>query len=179
MSTLGLCMNLLNTPVSQYGRLDFTSLCVYKGRMLAGCESGLYGIQGDSDFDSEDIYSMFEIPSTDLGTKKPKKVRSIFITGWMMGSLRLTVLYDNKVGNVSYTIPATGTMQEETIRVPVNSDEVGRYIGLRIDNMEGADYSIDSIDMLILPTVYTPKTPGFIGRGDVEIPIITGEASGT
>jgi hypothetical protein len=177
MKTLGLCLDTVGVALSQYGSYDFNSLCVFEGKLLAGSDLGLYQCTGEVDADAVDIASIFTFPSTDAGSKKQKKIRQVVISGWWAGELKIAVLYDEVSGGY-YTIPPTGAMQEQTVTVHINSEDYGRYIGLSIENVGGADFSIDSIDMMLIPTVLLPKSSLVLGRGKSLIPYVTGAGTG-
>jgi len=138
--------------VSQYCDYDFNSLC---GKLAAGPE-GIFTLD-DADTDNDvAIDSIVELPLTDFGISNQKRLRSVYFGYEAEGSLKLTVTNDE--GNErEYTLEATTNTQHGG-KVSINRNGKGRYWQLKIENVEGCDFSIDSIE--VIPVILGRKPSG-------------------
>ena len=148
--SLGLSMCLNNLTVSQYCRYDFDSLC---GKLAAG-KDGIFTLDDAEDDAGVTIDSIVELPLTDLGVSYQKRLRSIYVGYETKGSLLLKVS-DNEGNERDYTLVANSSKQHGG-KVSVGRDGKGRYWQLRIENVNGCDFSLDMIEIIpiILRRVY-------------------------
>ena len=144
---LSMCLN--NFAVSQYCGYDFDSIY---GKMAAGKE-GIYVLDSANDDDGSRIDSIVELPLTDLGISNLKRLRNVYIGYEANGSLKLKVLNDE--GNErEYVLKNDGGLQQGG-RIPIGRDGKGRYWQLRLENVEGCDFSLDTIE--IIPIILRRK----------------------
>jgi hypothetical protein len=169
MITLGIALNTGNLAPSQYAGLNFNSLCVFNGEILGAGETGLFELTGEDD-NGTDIVAFFQVPSTDLGIPKIKKVRSLITSGYTEGNLSITVIIDNDE-ETEYTIVAFGSMDTGSVKVDLNSDDEGRFVGLLVENINGADFSIDAMDLLVLPTLREPAAKSIVAKHRGNFPL--------
>jgi len=146
MSRLGLRMNTVNASVSQYIGLDFVSLAVFNDTLIGGGTSGIFTFSGDTD-NGTDISSDFKTFSTDLGVPNEKRMRRLIIFGQMEGDLEVYPVVEDDEGEV-HTIDAEESMFQRKYVVPVNRDNQGMSVGVRIANKNSSYFLIDSIDVL-------------------------------
>ena len=150
LKSLGLSMCLNNLAVSQYCRYNFVSLC---GKLAAG-KDGIFTLDDAEDDAGVTIDSVVELPLTDLGASYQKRLRSIYVGYEAEGSLLLKVSNDD--GNErEYTLATTSNNQHGG-KVSIGRDGKGRYWQLRIENVNGCDFSLDMIEIIpiILRRVY-------------------------
>jgi hypothetical protein len=176
MITLGIAMETENFSPSQYANFNFNSLCMFNGVMLGAGADGIMELEGDTD-NGVNIRAFFQLPSTDLGAHNQKKVRSLILSGEQKGHLKLTLVADN-TNNTDYYVDLNGVMAQGSVKVDLNSDDIGRFVGLLVENIDGADFSIDVIDVLVLATVMEPATHFILGRNKVVFPVYTGTGTG-
>lgn len=171
MIALGLALNLENFAPSQYAGLNFNNLCVFNGEILGSGETGLMELTGDND-NSTIIEAFFQVPSTDLGIPKIKKVRSLHVSGYNKGNLIITVIFDNDEES-EYVISPNGELDESSMKIDLNSNDEGKFVGLKVENVNGADFSIDTMDLLVLPTIREPATKTVAGKHKVTSPLFS------
>ena len=146
-SSLSVCLK--NLVVSQYCRYDFNSLC---GKLAAG-EEGIFVLDNSETDNGVTIDSLIELPLTDFGTSYQKRLRSVYIGGEAQGNLKLIVSEDEGDEREYSLEPLDGKQQGG--KVSINRDRKGRYWQLKIKNVEGCDFSLDSIE--IIPVVLGRK----------------------
>lgn len=96
--------------------------------------------------DDSEIDASFKTVSTDFGISNPKRGRFLYIGYEADGDLSLDV-YADEVHVGTYSIPA-GKTGQQYYRVPLNRTAYGRYWEFKFSNVDGADFSIDSVDVL-------------------------------
>ena len=134
----------------------FTSMCKFGGSYLGVSSSGLFSLGGD-DLDGSVIDSYFEPITTDFGIANDKRMRFVYLGFECSGKLTLVITVDEKTER-SYNITPKKTGQQR-IRVAIGRDGAGRYWNFRIKNVNGCDFSIDSID--ILPIILPQRFDGY------------------
>ena len=172
MRTLGIALNTEIDAPSQYMGVDLNSLTVFGDKIIGAGETGVMELSGDTDNGTE-ITAFFQVPSTDLGIPQQKKVRSVILSGYQHGNLDVTIICDNDE-KTEYRINLTGPLDQSTIKVDLNSDDIGRFIGLLVENVEGSDFSIDVMDLLVLATALGPVVSTILGKHKVSFPLFTG-----
>ena len=155
---LGLSVCLNNLAVSQYCNHKFDSMVKFGGKYLAAGRDGIFTLDDAETDGGATIDSIVELPLTDFGISHQKRLRSIYIGYETEGSLKLTVTNDE--GNErEYTLTAlkTGNIQHGG-KVSVNRDGKGRYWKLKIENVNGCDFSLDMIE--VIPVILWRKPSG-------------------
>lgn len=175
MITLGIAVNTEVMAPSQYASMDLNSLCVFNDKVIGAGETGIMELSGTSD-NGTNITAFFQVPSTDLGIHQQKKVRSVILSGYQHGNLDITVICDNDE-KTEYRVSLDGPIEQSTVKVDLNSDDIGRFIGLLVENVNGSDFSIDVMDLLVLATALGPVVRTVLGRHKVNFPLFTGEGS--
>ena len=146
---LGLCTELSLLAVTQYAGFNFDSMCKL-GDVYLGCNArGIFELDGSTD-EGMDIDAFFELPTTDFGLSKQKRIRKVYLGYEASGSLVLEVKDDED--NVrKYTLEAAlSDNREHSAKIPVGRDGKGRYWSFKIENVAGCDFSVDSIDASIV-----------------------------
>lgn len=152
---LGLCLNLKGGQLSQWANYNFNSMAKIGGRYVGAGESGLMQLNtGDNDAGTM-IEAFFELATSDWGMPEQKRVRSWYVGYEADGDLILTAKDDG--GNErSWTLePIFSDNQQNGTKVWGARDGKGRYWMVRIDNVNGSDFSVD--DIKILPIVLGRK----------------------
>ena len=155
---LGMCAELSLLAVTQYAKFNFESMCKL-GNVYLGCnEDGVFELTGDKDNDT-DIDAFFELPATDFGVPNQKRIRRAYLGLEASGQLVLEVKDDdNNTRRYPINVPLKDLRQHSTT-VPIGRDGKGRYWGFKIENVNGSDFSIDSIDVAV---TLLAKKPGKI-----------------
>lgn len=147
MSRLSLSMNTSNAAVGQPGNLPFVSYVVIGGKLYGSSPNGIFLMEGDTDNGTE-ILAFFKTFSSGLKTAFKKRVRTIFVSGNTKGDLSITPVNDNDEGG-QYLVSPLGTTYFRGHRVAINRDERGFYIGVKVANVDGADFCINDISILV------------------------------
>ncbi len=147
--TLGIRMHTQNNALSQYTVFPFNSMCMFNGVALAAGADGIYQIEGNLDKTAK-ISASFKTVTSDFGAPNQKRFRKVYLGCEANGELRLTV--SNDEGNErSYILSPiqSGNLQHKNV-VPIGRDGKGAYWNVKIENIDGADFSVDSIDALLV-----------------------------
>lgn len=149
---LGLVVHFDNSRgLSQYLGWPFTSMAQIGDTYFGAGPDGLYQIGGDTD-DGVDIDCRIETPTFDGGAVNQKRIRSIYLGGKFSGEMILTAL-DDEDNEREYAVGSPEASNQRSLKVPVGRDGKGRYWQVRLENEDGADFSVDTIDvnLLVLP----------------------------
>jgi hypothetical protein len=155
---LSLCLGLERVAPTQYRNYNFNSMTKFGDVYLGANSSGLFALDsGDLDA-TDDIEAFFELVTSDWGVPNQKRIRKMHISYETNGDLMLTVKDDD--GNQrNYMIdPIHLANKQHTVEVPIGRDGKGAYWMIRIDNVNGSDFSIDRIQ--VVPVVLGGKPSG-------------------
>lgn len=147
MSRLSLSMNCSNTAVGQPGNFPFVSYAVIGGKLYGASPNGIFLLEGDTD-NGTSISAFFKTFSSNLGIAFKKRIRTIFLSGNTKGNLNITPVLDNDEG-AQYLIDTQQTLYFRGHRVTTSRDERGFYIGVKIANVDGVDFAINDVDVLV------------------------------
>jgi hypothetical protein len=181
--TLGLCLDTLAVAPSQYAGLNFDSLCEFQGKLIGGSDAGIFSVQ-DPDAPDDygvDITSYFQLASSDFGLPNQKKIRKVALSGLLSDPLYVTVWFDNGAFTAT-DFSVHSPVSQHTIEFLFDADQLGKYIALRVDNIAGGDFAIESIAAMILPTVFKfidEQSGTQTGRAKVAVPSKTIVGAGT
>ena len=168
---LGLCMELSLLAPTQYANYNFDAMCKF-GDVYLGCnELGIFSLEGETD-NNVHIAAFFELLLTDFGIPNQKRIRKAYLGYEASGSLVLEVKDDDD--NVRrFTVGAAlPNQRQHGVRVPVGRDGKGRYWAFRLENVEGCDFSVDSMDVLV--TVLAKKSGKTdVNAGRFRLPMLT------
>ena len=143
---LTLCINLANMAVTQYCDYNFNSFCEIDGKYYGATDDGIFELAGDTDA-GEDIDAWFELPMSDFGINNVKRLRRIYLGYEATGDLTIKVK-DNEDNERLYPLGNIALDKQVGGEVTIERDQLGRYWGLRIDNVRGAYFAVDSIEVV-------------------------------
>lgn len=156
MSNVTICYNLKINGLTQYTNFDFNSMCRFNGQTLAASDGGLFVIDSGDDDDGTDIDAYFELPRSDFGSAYQKRIRSGYAGYESSGTLNIKLATDE---GTAVTLPLSPTRSgQHGGRFPGRRDTKGRYHTIRVENVDGCDFSIDRID--IIPVILNRKPSG-------------------
>ena len=141
-------VNLSNLSITQWCDYDFNSFCKIGDSYFGASESGIFELTGDDD-NGTDIDAFFELILSDFGISNMKRIRSIYVGGEANGGLTLT-LKDDENNSRTYILNLTSGNKQSGAKVNVGRDGLGRYWQTRIDNIGGAYFAIDAIEVLAI-----------------------------
>ena len=147
---LSVALNLRRLALSQYGEFNFESMTVFGGVALGVNSDGLYSLFDADDDNGTNIDAIFETVTTDFGVPSKKKLRRAYIAGETSGNIVFKFKADD--GDYkSYTLtPAQLSQLQHRCRLHLQHTQRGNYWMLRVENVDGCDFSIDSVDILTI-----------------------------
>lgn len=136
--------------LSQYSGFNFNSFGKFGDVYLGFNEDGIYELGADdTDDDGDNIDASFEIATSDLGTSKQKRIRSVLIGYETSGGLKLKLKNDGKNERQYIISQIIGGQLQEGHKIGIGRDGKGRYWTFTVENVNGADFSIDSIEAMV------------------------------
>lgn len=141
-------INLSNLAITQYCDYPFNSFCKIGEKYYGASDSGIFELTGDDD-NGTNIDAFFELILSDFGISNMKRIRSIYVGGEANGGLTIT-LKDDENNSRLYTLNLTSGNKQSSGKVAVGRDGIGRYYQVRIDNIGGGYFAIDSIEVLAI-----------------------------
>jgi len=155
---ISVVMDLEGKALSQYVDFDFNSMCEFNGMYLGAGENGISVLGGDDD-NGADIDAFIETPMTDLGDSNQKRLRMAYVGYESTDELELAVAMDEVLNDRSwrtYTLkPNKRGLSQEGGRRSIGRDGRGRYFTVRIKNVEGCDFTLNTLEFV----------PVLVGRG--------------
>jgi hypothetical protein len=155
---LGLCVELTGARASQYVGYDFNSMCRFGDVYLGAGDDGLMVLDSGQLDAGEKIDAFFELPTSDFGIENQKRLRSAYLGCETNGELMLTIKDDDGTERSYLVSPIHSGNHQHMIKVGIGRNGKGRYWMMRIDNVNGADFSIDSLT--IVPIVLNRRPAG-------------------
>lgn len=152
---LGLCLQLEISALSQYANYNFNSMCKFNGAYLGANESGIFTLDSGGLDDTTDIEAFFELITSDWGMEHQKRIRSLYVGYETNGNLMLTVKDDDGNQREYLLEPNHVDNQQHSSKLPGDRNGKGRYWMFRVDNVNGSDFSVDSIK--VLPVILNRK----------------------
>ena len=143
-----LAVQLENLAPTQYQEFNFASMCALGDTWIGGNEDGLYELAGDDD-NGTGITAQVEFLRSDFGLENQKSILLAQVSGEGSGGLRLTFKAgENREFSVDFVLEKE---LQDGVKVYGTRDLVGQYWELRLENIGGAAFSVDKID--IFPSV--------------------------
>ncbi|MDR1076354.1 MAG: hypothetical protein LBL59_08700 [Xanthomonadaceae bacterium] len=154
-------LNTESKGLSQYTHFPFNSFAQIGGRYYGAATTGLYRLEGD-DYDGAPIESRIRLGLSAMGTRREKRVPEAFIGYRSDGTLLMRVMtIDERIGEKVESVYKLDPCSAANIRE--NRFKFGR--GLKsvdwdfvIENVDGADFDLDSIEFR--PVVLDRRTRG-------------------
>lgn len=171
MITFGIKFNTKLRALTQLANFNFNSICVFNGNLIGSNESGIFVEGGNLDNNST-ILAFFRLFSSDFGLLRNKNIRSITTSG-VYKQIAVTTVIDNEE-NMTYTSPGDAILEQKTTIFNTSHDDQGKYIGIKVANVNGSDFSIDEIGAAIGPTQKVSHHEACIGRSKMILPILGG-----
>lgn len=153
---IGIRMNRNTGALSQYLGFDFNSLCVFSGKVLGVNDDGLFELTGDTD-NGADIDAFVELPTTDFGSEKQKRVRCGLVGYEADGDLTVTVTLDETTAQSATLSPKKAGSVEQSVKVPLQRTLPGRYVMTRIDNVDGSNFALDAVSLDLVELGRKPR----------------------
>lgn len=164
-STLALRINTKLAALSQYSNFNFHSVCYYNGVLLGANNGGIFRVDQEDDL-GESINAFFEIFGADFNSNYRKFIRSSTISG-VFDRIRVSVVADS-TECPSHDSLYDATVEQKSVSIDMNKDDRGKYIGMKISNIDGSDFSIDGVSLVAgLVQKYSPSE-AIVGRSKLN-----------
>lgn len=145
---LTLCLGLERVAPTQYLKYNFNSMCKFGDAYLGANSSGLFTLD-DGDLDgSDEIEAFFELVTSDWGIPNQKRIRSMYVSFESNSDIQITVRDDEENERIYILEPIHIDNKQHTQKVTIGRDGKGTYWMIRIDNINGSDFSIDRIEVI-------------------------------
>lgn len=144
----GWAVNLDTGAPSRYMGLPATSMFQHAGKTYVTNAAGVYELTGGSDA-GQPIRASVTLPRSDFSDGHEKRVPWVYVGARTAGPLVLKVITDSP--SVRYYAVTSGGASMQGYRVQIGKGLKSRYWQFRLENKAGADFDLDSIE--ILPTV--------------------------
>ena len=135
-------------PVTQYVGWDFNSIACFNGKHIGANSDGVFELGESTTDDGKGIKAWIKTPTHDYGSAHQKRVRSAYIGGETDGKLTFSIFADEQ-DPVLAQIEKTGQKQSG-LRIPGNRKAKGRFLSYEIANSAGCDFSIDSLEVILM-----------------------------
>ena len=147
---LAVAMNMKKLAISQYGNFDFNSMTMFNGVPLGANSDGIYTLFDADDDDGTNIDAFIETITSNFGIPSKKKPRRMYVS--LEASRDITLKLKTDEGDYEeYRFTPTQVNQlQHRVSVNVKSRHKGDFWMIRIENEDGCDFSIDSIDALFI-----------------------------
>lgn len=146
-------LNTKTGGLTRYTNFPFNSMVTYQGRTFAAGPGGLSEITGTTDntrVEDETIEAPIAASMTtghlSLGSAKHKRIASVFIGYRSSGALRMYLRFDDNADTL-YMLHETRASGIYRNRLKTGRGAKGSYIQATIENDNGADFEIDSLEV--------------------------------
>lgn len=157
---LGIAIRLNNLAVSQYCRYDFDSMVKFGDMYLGAGEEGLFTLEDSDTDDGVEIDAVIEFPTTDFGISHQKRIRSLHVGYETGGNMILTLSNDEDNERIYTLTPINVSNKQHGSKVKANRNGKGRYWTVKIENVDGCDFSFNMIEAII--TILARKPSGSV-----------------
>lgn len=154
MSRQTLFLNIHNFSSAQFFNHSANSATLFNGKLLFATSEGIFESGGDNDGYESDGVTPIQIdahavlPIADFGYQGQKSPRSMLLGGRFEGQMQVSIT-DEK--GVTQDYLTEDMNNEDGTKVALRSDQRSRYLKVKIANVDGADFSVDSADLIFIP----------------------------
>lgn len=149
---LGISFPLKTQALTQYAHLNPTGVTMLNGKVVLTTDDGVHVLDNEQDDNGVNISAWFKTIRTDFGFHNRKKIRSVYLRA-LAQALEVSLITEDTTRAFDYE-SSDGSLRQEEGYVQGRRDQVGAYWQLKIANKDGEDFSLDSIDMLVVPTSF-------------------------
>lgn len=145
---LTLYMNTRIGAVAQFSNYNFRSFVNFNGVNLAAGTDGIFELESDDQDNGVNIDAWFMPLLTDFGIDRVKHIRRVILGYESDGQLIMTATPDEGAPRI-YVFPSnSNTELQGGISKTMDRDQKGLYWTLKIGNVNGCDFSVDSIKVI-------------------------------
>lgn len=156
MARITLLLNTHNFAASQFFNHTANSACVFDGKLMFATSAGVFESTGDNDgyetVGEEEVPIQIDAyivpPTSDFGYSGQKSPRSMLLGGKFDGGMEVS-LTDEQGVTRDYPTPVLDG--DDGAKVALRTDQRSRYHKVKIANVDGADFSLESADIVFIP----------------------------
>ena len=155
---------------SKYSNYRFNSMCKFGDAYLGCTDAGIFSLDSDDD-DGSEIDAYFEPGLTDFELVNQKRIRKLYVGGESKGKLKITT--KNAEGNArEYAVdPWRKDQRQVGTKTAVGRDGKSRYWGIKLENVDGCYFAVDSIGASVV--VLAKKPRGEYNYGAMILPMLS------
>jgi len=150
-----IALNLKISAGSQFTNYNFTDFVKVDGVSYGFDSDGIHSLDTADNDNGTDIDAYFSLLNSDFGIANNKRIRKGFV-GYEGGNIEVTLRYDDKSEYTTEVTPIPTNQGFGTFKG--RHDYIGGHIQLKVGNVDGDDFSIDSIS--IIPFILRLKPSG-------------------
>ena len=156
MARTTLLLNTHTFAASQFFNHSANSAAMFNGELLFATDEGLFESGGDNDgtamVDEAEVPIPIDahivLPVHNFGYQGQKSPRSMLLGGRFDGQMQVSIT-DEKGVTQDYISPEME--DEDGTKLALRSDQRSRYFKTKIANVDGADFSLESADLVFIP----------------------------
>lgn len=156
MARVTLLLNTHTFAAAQFFNHQADSACVFGGKLLFATSEGLFESAGGNDgyetVGEEQVPIPIDAyvvpPTSDFGYRGQKSPRSLLLGGNFDGQMQVSVT-DEQGATRDYLTPDLDG--DDGAKIALRSDQRSRYHKIKIANVDGADFSLESADLVFIP----------------------------
>ena len=156
MARVTIILNIRNFAPAQFFNHQANSATYFNGELLFATSDGLFKSSGGNDgYETVgetqvpvDIDAHIVLPTADFGYRGQKSPRSLILGGRFDGAMQVSVTDE---GGTTKTFTTPVLDDEDGCKVALDTDQRSRYLGIKIANVDGADFSLDAADLVFIP----------------------------
>jgi len=133
---------------TQYTNFNYTGMCKFNGMLIGAGPGGLSKLCCGNDDSSVPIEAYFIPARTNLEQGKQKRIDQGYLGFSCDGSLDLEIVGEDDLSIGPYRVTASSTSYQRRRFTPGHGF-YWSYGSLKISNVEGSDFTINTLDLLI------------------------------
>jgi hypothetical protein len=123
-------------------------MCEWNGVYIGANEDGIFTLDDAETDNGAEILAIIETPTSNFGIDNAKRMRKAYIGYESSGFLVLKITTDDDLHYYYILRPRKKQQLQHKTLVPLGRDAKGDYWMFRIENKDGCDFSLDSLDMV-------------------------------
>lgn len=147
---VGVVLNTTTGAATTYTNMPFNSMTWFNGVVLAAGPDGIIALTGDTDR-GDAVEAALAGGIADFGSAQFKRVTTAYVGYRADGDLELTLTADEH-HTYSYRLLPRQLDALHASRVKLGRGVDGRYWQWRVDNIDGAQFALDELALVVEPT---------------------------
>lgn len=162
---LAISHQVITSAVGQYKNYTFNSFAVIDGKTYGANINGIFELDAaDNDILSSavttSIDAYYESVLTDFGIKAEKRLRKCNGALESNGDLKFSFKSNETKAIMQHTVPACTDNEQHSVEIPCGRTLKGRYYSFVMENINGADFSVDNLEAFIEVLSRKPEKRG-------------------